>query len=251
MDRSIQEVARLAGTTSRTLRHYDAIGLLPSSRVGAGGLRHYDEQALVRLQRILLLRELGLALPQIRLVLDHEQDEVSALRHHLAWLRGEQRRLARQTASVTRTITALERGEQIMAEQMFDGFDHTAYAEEVSRRWGADAYEDSDAWWRGMTKTERQDWQDKAAKLNADWAAAADDGVAPDSARAQDLAGRHVEWLSSVPGTPGHGSGRPDTAYLLGLADLYVADHRFAANYGGQAGAELVRDALRVHAGMS
>jgi DNA-binding transcriptional MerR regulator len=29
VEASIQEVARLAGTTSRTLRHYDATGLLP------------------------------------------------------------------------------------------------------------------------------------------------------------------------------------------------------------------------------
>jgi len=68
-DWSIQEIARLAGTTSRTLRHYDDIGLLPPSRIAANGYRHYDEQALVRLQRILLLRELGLGLPQIAQVL--------------------------------------------------------------------------------------------------------------------------------------------------------------------------------------
>ena len=53
---SIQEVARLAGTTSRTLRHYDAIGLLTPARIGTGGYRYYDSAALVRLQRILLLR---------------------------------------------------------------------------------------------------------------------------------------------------------------------------------------------------
>ncbi|MFE7651143.1 MerR family transcriptional regulator [Streptomyces phaeoluteigriseus] len=64
-DWSIQEIARLAGTTSRTLRHYDDIGLLPPSRIAANGYRHYDGEALVRLQRILLLRELGFGLPQI------------------------------------------------------------------------------------------------------------------------------------------------------------------------------------------
>ena len=43
MEASIQEVARLTGTTSRTLRHYDAIGLLEPSRVGGNGYRWYDE----------------------------------------------------------------------------------------------------------------------------------------------------------------------------------------------------------------
>jgi DNA-binding transcriptional MerR regulator len=39
MDWSIQDVARLAHTTSRTLRHYDDIGLLVPSRVGGNGYR--------------------------------------------------------------------------------------------------------------------------------------------------------------------------------------------------------------------
>jgi DNA-binding transcriptional MerR regulator len=62
-DWSIQDVARMAGTTSRTLRHYDDIGLLKPSRVGSNGYRHYDAAALLQLQRILLLRGLGLGLP--------------------------------------------------------------------------------------------------------------------------------------------------------------------------------------------
>ena len=69
---SIQQIAKLAGTTSRTLRHYDDIGLLPPSSVGHNGYRHYDRDALVRLQRILLLRDLGLGLPQIGEVLARE-----------------------------------------------------------------------------------------------------------------------------------------------------------------------------------
>jgi cell volume regulation protein A len=62
MDWSIQDTARLAHTTSRTLRHYGEVGLLTPSRIGTNGYRYYDERALVRLQRILMLRELGLGL---------------------------------------------------------------------------------------------------------------------------------------------------------------------------------------------
>ncbi|HEY8281923.1 MAG TPA: TipAS antibiotic-recognition domain-containing protein, partial [Leifsonia sp.] len=36
--------------------------------------------------------------------------------------------------------------------------------------------------------------------------------------------------------------------YLTGLGDMYVADPRFGANYGGVEGATFVRDALRVYA---
>lgn len=55
MEWSIQEVARSTGTTSRTLRHYDDIGLLPPARIGSNGYRYYDQASMVRMQRILLL----------------------------------------------------------------------------------------------------------------------------------------------------------------------------------------------------
>lgn len=260
-DWSIQEIARLAGTTSRTLRHYDDIGLLPPTRLAANGYRHYDEHALVRLQRILLLRDLGLGLPQIADVLrgseagdgtTAREHEASALHTHLAVLREEQARLARRIASVESTITALRGGEELMAENMFDGFDHTTHREEVEQRWGTQAYADGDRWWRGMTKAERTTWQRTVADLGRDWIAAAESGVDPASAEAQDLARRHVAWLAGVPGTPVAVAGGEAKAYVIGLGEMYVADPRFGANYataaGGTHGAEFVRDALRVYA---
>ena len=252
---SIQDIARLAGTTSRTLRHYDDVGLLPPSRIAHNGYRHYDEAALVRLQRILLLRELGLGLPQIAEVLDPvnaRQSEESALETHLELLREEQNRLARQIASVENTINALRGGEELMAENMFDGFDHTRYKEEVEQRWGRKAYADSDRWWRGMTDAERADWQQRVSDLGRDWTAAAESGIDPASAEAQDIARRHVEWLTGIPGTPAAVPGGDIKAYVIGLGEMYVADPRFGANYassaGGTQGAEFVRDALRIYA---
>ncbi len=251
-DWSIQEIARLAGTTSRTLRHYDDIGLLPPTRIAPNGYRHYDAPALVRLQRILLLRDLGLGLPQIAGILAKESAETSALQTHLALLREEQARLARQIASVESTIDALRGGEELMAENMFDGFDHTQYKEEVEDRWGKKAYADSDRWWRGMTDAERADWQQRVSDLGRDWIAAAESGIDPAFAEAQDVARRHVEWLTSVPGTPAAVSGGDVKGYVIGLGEMYVADPRFGANYatasGGTQGAEFVRDALRIYA---
>jgi DNA-binding transcriptional MerR regulator len=246
MDWSIQEIAKLAGTTSRTLRHYDDLGLLAPSRIGSNGYRYYDQAALVRLQRILLLRELGLGLAAIGDVLEGQAPEAHALAGHLEWLRQEQDRLTRQIASVEKTMQALEGGEQIMAHDMFDGFDHTQYRDEVEQRWGTDAYERSDRWWRGMSDEERNAWKARVKELGRDWSEAATAGLAPESDEAQALAKRHVEWLTGVPGTPAH---RGDAkAYVIGLGEMYVADPRFGANYGGTHGAEFVRDALRVYA---
>lgn len=240
MDWSIQEVARLAGTTSRTLRHYDDLGLLPPSRIGLNGYRYYDQIALTRLQRILLLRELGLGLGAIAEVLAGESEPAPALRTHHRWLLEERDRLDRQLAAIEATIRKLEGGEQLMAEEMLDGFDHTQYKEEVEQRWGKDAYARSDAWWRGLGPEGRAEWKTRAETLGRAWIDAATRGIDPSSDEAQELARRHAEWLSGIPGTPGAGD-RPVKEYLLGLAGMYVADERFAANYGGADGAAFVR----------
>lgn len=248
MDYPITTVARLAGTTSRTLRHYGDVGLLEPSRVGANGYRFYDAPALVRLQRILLLRSLGLPIPAIRAALDDgdEAAPASALRAHLDHLRGEQQRLDRQIDAVLTTVEALERGEEPMPEKMFDGFDHTRYREEVEERWGHDAYARGDTWWRSRSDAEREAFGRDVAELNAGWTDAAARGVPPSGDEAQKLAGRHVAWLSSMPGLPQDEDGALLPEYIRGLGDMYVQDPRFAANYGGQGGAEFVRAALEV-----
>ncbi|WP_341856125.1 MerR family DNA-binding transcriptional regulator [Brachybacterium sp. GPGPB12] len=43
---SIQEIVRSTGVTSRTLRHYQQVGLLAPSRTGHGGQRFYDGASL-------------------------------------------------------------------------------------------------------------------------------------------------------------------------------------------------------------
>lgn len=247
MDWSIQDIARLSGTTSRTLRHYDSIGLLKPSSVGANGYRQYDTDALARLQRILLLRELGLGLPAIAEVLEGQTRHTDALVTHLHWLQREKERLDRQIGAVEMTITKLDNKEPLMAEEMFDGFDHTQYKGEVEERWGKDAYSKSDAWWRSQTVDEKAEWKRRSDELAAAWTEAAASGIEPDGDVAQALAHRHYDWLSGMPGTSGGAEG-PTREYLMGLGEMYVADSRFAANYGGQGGAEFVRDALVIFA---
>ena len=100
VDWPIQEIARLVNTTSRTLRHYGQLGLLKPSRIGTNGYRYYDDRALIQLQRILMLRELGLGLTTIADVLRDQGEAVPALRTHLRWLRQEQDRLVRQIRAV-------------------------------------------------------------------------------------------------------------------------------------------------------
>jgi len=246
MDWSIHDIAKLAGTTSRTLRHYGDVGLLAPSRVGGNGYRYYDAEALVRLQRILLLRELGLGLPAIADVLGGQADDATALLAHLRWLRAERIRVDAQISSVETTIKKLEGGEQLMADEMLDGFDHTAHKREVVERWGADAYAAGDRWWSSKSGDEKRDFQARQAALASEWADAAAHALDPAGTAAQALARRQYDWLAGIPGTPGYPDG-PTKEYFVGLGDMYVADARFAANYGGAEGAAFVRDAMRIY----
>lgn len=251
MEWPIQEVARTSGATSRTLRHYDAIGLLRPTSLGPGGLRRYDDEALVRLQRILLLRDLGLGLDDIAAVLDASASEEQALVAHIAALRRERARIERQIAAVQRTLEARRGGESPMTQDMFDGFDHTRHEAEVTERWGADAYARGDAWWRSMSAGERDAWQAASAELARDWVAAAESGEPADGRRARTLAERHIAWLAGIPGTPASSPDGDLDGYVRGLAELYVTDSRFGRTYavsgGGAAGAEYVRDALHAY----
>ncbi|MEU4082353.1 MerR family transcriptional regulator [Streptomyces venezuelae] len=242
MEWSIQEIAKKAGTTSRTLRHYGERGLLEPSRIGANGYRYYDQAGLVRLQRILLLRELGLSLPAIAEVLAGQQDTSAALRTHLALLEQERERIGRQIVSVRTTLHKTERGEELMADEVFDGFDHTVHEKEVTERWGRKAYEKGDRWWRSLSAERKKAFMDEQAGIARDFARALQQGLAADSDEVQALARRQVAWLSSTT--------TPTKEYVIGLGRMYVDDPRFTVHYDkhGEGTAVLVRDAMEIYA---
>jgi DNA-binding transcriptional MerR regulator len=71
----IGEVARLAGTTTRTIRYYEEIGLLGSDEPReAGRHRLYGERDVERLREVLRLKELlGVNLDELKSLLEAEE----------------------------------------------------------------------------------------------------------------------------------------------------------------------------------
>ncbi|WP_433544360.1 MerR family transcriptional regulator (plasmid) [Streptomyces sp. CA-294286] len=139
MDWPISEVARMSGVSARTLRHYDETGLLRPARTGANGYRYYGERQLLLLQQILVLRALGVGLPEIGRILDAQVDEVEALRGHHRRLLAERDRLDALAGTVSRTIAELERsrkdGRTMSAinrpENLFEGVQPAQYEESL------------------------------------------------------------------------------------------------------------------------
>jgi DNA-binding transcriptional MerR regulator len=70
----IGEVAELAGVSTRTIRHYHQIGLLPEPARSANGYRGYELRDVVVLLRVRRLAELGLRLDEIAGVLADDAD---------------------------------------------------------------------------------------------------------------------------------------------------------------------------------
>src|ERR1700722_11969952 len=94
----IGTVARLFQVSVRTLRHYDDLGLLKPAHVDPlTGYRHYSPGQILRLHRILVLRDLGVPLSEVgQLIVDDVT--VKQLRGILRWRQAEARaRLAAQT----------------------------------------------------------------------------------------------------------------------------------------------------------
>lgn len=120
-----------------------------------------------------------------------------------------------------------------------DGFDHDRYREEVEQRWGETAYRSSDRWWRGLDEAGRRAFLDEAAAIGAAWQDARTSGLSVADHRVRDLAQRHIDWIAA-----GWGGRRPSAEQVIGLAQMYVTDERFAAAYGGVEGASYVRDSL-------
>lgn len=241
---TIREVMHATGLTSRTLRYYDAIGLLAPSSTGPGGLRYYDEAGLVRLQRILLWRALGLPLAKISQLLTGGMGDIEALIQQRDLLRRERGRITDQLAAVESTIAALETGEELMPKQMFNGFDHRKYDAEVRERWGEEAADRSNQWWEELGERGREDFHMQLQELTDAWDAVIASAEEPSSGAAQHVAAQHLDFLRTAWQT----EDLPHDA-VAGLARMYVEDPRFAKNYTRVSphGAEFVRDALLHH----
>lgn len=66
---AVGQVADLAGTTVRTLHHFDEIRLLVPSERSPAGYRLYTDADVTRLQHVIVYRRLGFALEEIALLL--------------------------------------------------------------------------------------------------------------------------------------------------------------------------------------
>ncbi|MFS8095738.1 MerR family transcriptional regulator [Lentzea alba] len=103
---TIGDFARLGRVSVRMLRHYDAVGLLyPAAVDPSSGYRFYTAAQLSRLNRLVALKDLGLTLDQVRIVLD-EKLSVEQLHGMLSLRRAELRQQILADESRLRRVEA-------------------------------------------------------------------------------------------------------------------------------------------------
>lgn len=244
---TVGQLSRLTGLTVRALRHYDEIGLVRPSQRTAAGYRLYDERDVLRLQQVLVFRELGVALHEIGPAIDAATDRAALLRKHRSALAEKRTQLDAMLAAVDRALEVLakqESGDTVMQSEdfkaLFDGFDPAEHEAEVRERWGStDAYREAARRTKQYGKPEWQEIRQESEAIHArlrqlmqQGAAASDPAV---QAAVEDHRCHIDRWYYPCSRKMHHG-----------LGEMYVADPRFAANLDKVAPgfAQFLRDAI-------
>lgn len=249
MEYRINQLARLAKISVRTLRYYDEIGLLSPGRISGNGYRVYSQKEVDLLQQILFYRELGVQLDEIKNIVGSKgYDQTAALQDHLSALKEKKEQLELLIANVEKTIAATKGDTTMSDKEKFEGFkqkmleeNEKKYGKEIREKHGDAVVDASNAKLMGLTAEQYEDVQRLSARINESLKAALAQGD-PSGALAQQVCALHKEWLCYY--WPSYSK-----QAHLGIAQTYVDDPRFKAYYDAIAPgcAEFLRDALQIY----
>ena len=125
-----REVTEITGITVNALRYYDSKGLLHPTVRNSGGRKEwlYDDEAVRRAKRILLLRRIGIPVESIAMVLDNaDRMDEKMLKSRLEELREERKEIDEQisVASMLLLIDDLAADAEVKGDLLDKMFDKT------------------------------------------------------------------------------------------------------------------------------
>lgn len=229
---TVKQVAKLSGVSVRALHHYDEIGLLKPASIGRNRYRYYGEDELLRLQQILLHRELDIPLAEIAAILAAPGfDRVTALTIQRDKLAREAERYAELVRTIDRTIARLKGDKTMTNADLYKGISPEKQAEYEAwliEKYGGDLPEriaGSRRKYEKLTDAEKQALQQELIEVETTWAEAMKNGVPADSKALIPLLDRHRSWVAAMWDKP-----CPPGAYH-GLADLHLSHPDFVSRY--------------------
>ncbi len=224
---TVNQLAKLAGVSVRTLHYYDEIGLLAPSYVKDNGYRCYADAELLRLQQILFFRELEFPLSDIvRMMNAPDFDRTEALKDQKRLLELKRTRLDGLLHTIQSTLDKTKGGEKTMNnDDLFASFGDdqlTEYQEEAKKRWGnTDAYKQSMERTKHWTKADYERIKKEGEAFTRELAMAMDKDIK--STEVQMLVQKHYDSIKYFYEAP--------ISMYRNLADMYVNDPRFAKYY--------------------
>jgi DNA-binding transcriptional MerR regulator len=252
---TVKQLAAISGVTVRALHYYDEIGLLRPAALGANGYRYYGRKELLRLQRILFHRELGVPLSEVAELLDLEgENQIGVLRLHREKLEAERERYRVLIETIDRTIADLQGERFIVNADLYKGFSpekQAGYEAWLIERYGEPmrvGIESAKAAQGKLAPAEKKAFLETQGKelheVEAALAGALRNGVDPGSDGVDLLIARHRAWVSAMWGRP------CSVERYSGLADLYLAHPDFVARYERteKGFAQYLASAMKLHA---
>ena len=239
--KSISEIAELTGISQRTLRYYDEIGLLTPTATTGAGYRLYDGEALERLQLILLFRELGFPLQDIRRLLDSpDLDRNRAMEQQIELLTLKKQHLENLIDLARGVLNTGIRHLNLKGFNAGQIDEYTARAQALYDK--TETYQEYHRRFLALNQTERDQVDRDMEALFASFGAHL--GESPESPGVQALVGRLQAFLSEhfYECTP---------AILRSLANMCDGGGSVTENLdalGGPGTARLIAGALRCHA---
>jgi len=253
-DLTVRQLAAISGVTVRALHHYDEIGLLKPASVGANGYRYYGRKELLRLQRILFHRELGVPLGEIADLLEMEgEDQVGVLLRHREKLVAEREHYAQLIETIDRTVANLKGEDAMSNADLYKGFSaekQADYEAWLIERYGEPmkaSIERSKKAFARMTDEEKQAVMAGLQPIEDALAEGLRRGIDPMSEAIDGMVARHRAWVTQM-------WDRPCTAEAYaGLADLYLSHPDFVARYERieKGFADYLTTAMKAHAAKS
>lgn len=248
---TVKQLAVVSGVTVRALHHYDEIGLLAPAHVGANGYRYYGRAELLRLQRILFHRELGVPLGEIAELLELEgEDQVGVLLRHRERLAAEQERFRILIQTIDRTVANIKGETSMSNADLYQGFSaekQADYEAWLVERYGEPMRVDIDHSRKAMAKmneAEQAAMMETLKDIETGLVEGMKRGVDPTAEPVDRLIARHRAWVAASWDKP-----CPPEAYA-GLADLFLSHPDFVARYDTLAPgfAVWLTDAMKAHA---
>lgn len=228
MPYTVQQLATLAGVSTRTLHYYDEIGLLIPSRVKNNGYRYYEEDELLRLQQILFFRELEFPLEEIKRIMSSPAFDMSkALKDHRKLIELKKERLSKLIETIDKTLKKINKKITMDDQELYGNFtkeEMEKYSEEAKERWGhTDAWKQSQERVKEMGKDGLKKALDDSKAITLAIAECMKAGLPASDAKTQKHIAEHYTWLRNFY--------EPGLEMYRGLGEMYVADERFTKTY--------------------